>query len=123
MPDSDMSTRTRMPRWVWKAVLIFWVGWLVAVRVDTVVERLYGLLTLLLVSMFLALAIEPGVNRLAKRGWRRGTATAVFVLGVIVGFVIFIVAIAALVGQQIADLLQNSEDYVTRSGSTSMRRT
>ncbi|MEN9646079.1 MAG: hypothetical protein RL238_2748 [Actinomycetota bacterium] len=114
MPDSDMSTRTRMPRWVWKAVLIFWVGWLVAVRVDTVVERLYGLLTLLLVSMFLALAIEPGVNRLAKRGWRRGTATAVFVLGVIVGFVIFIVAIAALVGQQIADLLQNSEDYVTR---------
>ena len=114
MPDSDMSTRTRMPRWVWKAVLIFWVGWLVAIRVDTVVERLYGLLTLLLVSMFLALAIEPGVNRLAKRGWRRGTATAVFVLGVIIGFLVFIVAIAALVGQQIADLLQNSEEYVTR---------
>lgn len=114
MSDIDTSSRARMPRWVWKAVLIFWVGWLVAIRVDTVVERLYSLLTLLLVSMFLALAIEPGVNRLAKRGWRRGTATAVFVLGVIVGFVIFIVAIAALVGQQIADLLQNSEDYVTR---------
>ncbi len=114
MSDIDTSSRARMPRWVWKAVLIFWVGWLVAIRVDTVVERLYSLFTLLLVSMFLALAIEPGVNRLAKRGWRRGTATAVFVLGVIVGFVIFIVAIAALVGQQIADLLQNSEDYVTR---------
>jgi predicted PurR-regulated permease PerM len=114
MSDIDTSSRARMPRWVWKAVLIFWIGWLLAIRVDTVVERLYGLLTLLLVSMFLALAIEPGVNRLAKRGWRRGTATAVFVLGVIVGFIVFIVAIAALVGEQIADLLQNSEDYVTR---------
>jgi len=114
MPDIDTSPRARMPRWVWKAVLIFWVGWLIAVRVDTVVERLYGLGTLLVVSMFLALAIEPGVNRLARRGWRRGTATAVFVLGVIVGFVVFVGAIAALVGQQIADLLQNSEDYVTR---------
>ena len=29
-------------------------------------------------------------------------------------FIVFVVAIAALVGQQIADLLQNSEDYVTR---------
>jgi predicted PurR-regulated permease PerM len=114
MSDIDTSSRARMPRWVWKAVLIFWIGWLVAIRVDTVVERLYGLLMLLVVSMFLALAIEPGVNRLAKRGWRRGTATAVFVLGVIVGFIVFIVAIAALVGEQIADLLQNSEDYVTR---------
>jgi predicted PurR-regulated permease PerM len=114
MSDIDTSSRARMPRWVWKAVLVFWVGWLLAIRVDTVVDRLYGLLMLLVVSMFLALAIEPGVNRLAKRGWRRGTATAVFVLGVIIGFIVFIVAIAALVGEQIADLLQNSEDYVTR---------
>lgn len=113
MPGPD-TTHERMPRWVWKAVVIFWLGWLIAVRLDTTVERLYGLLMLLLVSVFLALAIEPGVNRLARRGWRRGTATATILVGVLLAFLLFVGAIAALVGQQIADLLQNSEDYVTR---------
>lgn len=114
MADADSAPRDRTPRWVWKAVVMFWAGWLVAIRVDTVVDRLYGLVTLLVVSGFLSLAIEPGVNRLARRGWRRGSATALILVGVLVVFLLFVVAIAALVGQQIADLLQNSEDYVTR---------
>jgi predicted PurR-regulated permease PerM len=118
MSDTEQSSsaapRDQMPRWVWKAVVIFWVGWLIATRVNSVVNNLYGLATLLLVSVFLSLAIEPGVNRLARRGWRRGTATALILFGVLVGFLVFVVTVAALVGQQIADLLQNSEDYVTR---------
>jgi predicted PurR-regulated permease PerM len=115
MSDVDHALpRDRMPRWVWKAVVVFWVGYLVAVRVDSFIGKLYGLILLLLVSLFLALAVEPGVNRLARRGWRRGTATALILVGVMVGFLVFVVAIAALVGQQIADLLQNSETYVTR---------
>ncbi len=109
------ATAPRMPRWVWKAVAVFWLGYLLATRVDTFVERLYGLFTLLLVSLFLALAIEPGVNRLARRGWRRGTATTIILLGVVVAFLVFVVAIGALVGDQIADLLGNSETYVTRT--------
>lgn len=114
MPEADRTPRERMPQWVWRAVVVFWLGWLVAVRLDSTVDRLYGLITLLLVSIFLALAIEPGVNRLARHGWRRGTATALFLLGVLLAFALFVGAIAALVGQQIADLLQNSEDYVNR---------
>ena len=42
---------------------------------DGLVHACPALLLLLLVSLFLSLAIEPGVNRLARRGWRRGTAT------------------------------------------------
>ena len=104
-----------MPRWVWKAVAIFWLGYLVAIRVDSYTERLYGLFVLLLVALFLSLAIEPGVNKLATRGWRRGTATIVILLGVLVAFLVFVIAIGALVGQQVADLLGNSETYVNRT--------
>lgn len=104
-----------MPRWVWKAIGVFWIGYLVAVRVDSLVDRLYGLFVLLLVALFLSLAIEPGVNRLARRGWRRGSATAVILVGVVVAFLVFVVAISALVGQQIAELLGNSEKYVNRT--------
>lgn len=116
VPTSPASPAApRMPRWAWKVVLLFWIGYLVAIRVDTFIDRLYGLFTLLLVSLFLSLAIEPGVNRLARRGWRRGTATTVILLGVVAGFLLFVVAIGALVGQQIADLLANSETYVNRT--------
>ena len=113
--DGGMSGLRRTPRWVWKAIGVFWIGYLVAVRVDSLVDRLYGLFLLLLVALFLSLAIEPGVNRLARRGWRRGTATAVILVGVVVAFLVFVIAISALVGQQIAELLGNSEKYVNRT--------
>ena len=78
-------------------------------------SSLSALFILLLVSLFLSLAIEPGVNRLAARGWRRGTATAVILVGVFVGFLVFVIAIGTLVGQQIATLLGDSEKYVNRT--------
>jgi predicted PurR-regulated permease PerM len=105
----------RMPRWVWKAVAIFWLGAVAALAVRDMWASLYPLFVLLLVSLFLSLAIEPGVNRLARRGWRRGTATTVILVGVLVAFLVFIVAIVSAVGEQIAELLGNSEKYVNNT--------
>jgi len=65
------------------------------------------------VSLFLSFAIEPGVNRLVRRGWRRGRATGVILLAVIVVVLGFFVAMGALVASQIVDLLQNTETYIT----------
>lgn len=104
-----------LPRWVWKAVAIFWLGFILSIVTRSLWTSLSALFLLLLVSLFLSLAIEPGVNRLASRGWRRGTATAVILIGVFVGFIVFLVAIGTLVGQQIAELLGNSEKYVNRT--------
>lgn len=114
-PSRRADPSSRMPGWVWKAVVVFWLGFLITVFGRFVVGRLTGLLTLLLVALFLALAIEPGVNRLAARGWRRGRATVLILLGVFVAGVVFVVAIGTLVGTQIADLLQNSERTVTKT--------
>lgn len=111
LPD---ATSARMPRWVWQAIGVFWIGFLATFVARSTLGRLSGLMVLLLVSLFLSLAIEPGVNRLARRGWRRGTATGVILLAVLLLIVIFIVAIGTLVANQIADLLGNSEFYVNR---------
>jgi predicted PurR-regulated permease PerM len=78
-----------------------------------VFHRLSSLLVLLLVSVFLSLAIEPGVNRLAARGWRRGRATIMILLGVLAAFLIFAGAVGTLVGTQVADLLSDSDVYIT----------
>src|ERR1043165_8340348 len=115
MSDPQPWVPEQMPRWVWKAVAVFWLGYILAIVARSVWTSLSALFLLILVSLFTSLAIEPGVNRLAARGWRRGTATALILIGVFVGFIVFLVAIGTLVGQQIAELLGNSEKYVNRT--------
>jgi predicted PurR-regulated permease PerM len=113
--ETDVWTSRRMPPWIWKAVIVFWLGFLGTILIRYAYDRLFSLLILVTVSLFLALAIEPGVNRLSRRGWKRGRATIVILLAVIVLVLVFIVAIGTLVATQVADLLQNSERYVNRT--------
>lgn len=104
---------SRLPRWVLPATVIFWLGFLATMVVEHLWDRLFTLVLLLIVALFLALAIEPGVNRLDRRGWRRGPATGLFLFGLLLAACVFIGAIGTLVGSQIAELLQNSELYIT----------
>jgi predicted PurR-regulated permease PerM len=109
----DPLRRDRIPGWVVRAIILFWTGYVVVAVLGRVWDRLAGLGLLLLVSLFLSLAIEPGVNRLhRRRGRRRGSATALILFGVLFAAGVFIGAIGTLVGTQIADLLQNSETYI-----------
>jgi predicted PurR-regulated permease PerM len=101
-----------MPKWVPRAIVVFWLGFLGALVARELFHQLSSFVLLLLVSMFLALAIEPGVNRLARRGWRRGSGTALILFGVLAFSVLFIGAIGTLVGSQVADVLTNSKTYV-----------
>ena len=100
------------------AVVIFWAGFLAALAIRFFWGKLHGLFVLLAISVFLSLAIEPGVNRLARRGWRRGSATGLILFGVAAVFLVFVVAIGTLVGSQIADLLSDSEAYITDTVNT-----
>ena len=108
-PASDSG----VPGWVIRAIILFWFGFLAVAVAGHLWDRLQGLTLLLLISLFLALAIEPGVNRLARRGWRRGSATASIMFGFLILTGVFVGAIGTLVGTQLVDLLQNSEEYIT----------
>ena len=110
--EPDRTDRS-LPRWVFPSILLFWSGYLLTFTARHVFHRLSGLLVLILLSVFLSLAIEPGVNRLAARGWRRGTGTITILFGVLLAFLIFIGAVGTLVGTQVADLLSQSDVYIT----------
>ncbi|WP_234391293.1 AI-2E family transporter [Nocardia suismassiliense] len=73
--------------------------------------RLQGLLTILLVSLFLAFAIEPAVNWLARRGMRRGPATGVVFLVLITVVVAFFWTLGALLIEQVTALVTNAPEY------------
>ncbi len=106
-------TTNPMPKWVPRAIVLFWMTFLAALVARELFHQLSSFLLLVLVSIFLALAIEPGVNRLAKRGWRRGSGTLLIIFGVISFLGVFLGAVGTLVGNQVADVLKNSEMYVS----------
>ncbi|WP_054815540.1 AI-2E family transporter [Nocardia arizonensis] len=76
-----------------------------------VLQRLQGLLTVLLISLFLAFAIEPAVNWLAARGVRRGLATGIVFSGLLLVVVGFVWTLGALLVSQVTTLVQNAPDY------------
>ena len=112
MSDNEVQDRQQMPKWAPRAIALFWVGLIATLVLRELFHQLSNFILLLLVALFLALAIEPGVNRLAARGWRRGSGTLTILLAAVVFTGVFIGAIGTLVGNQAADLLTNSEQYV-----------
>lgn len=75
-------------------------------------SRMSGILFMVFVSLFLAVALEPPVHTLEKRGWRRGSATGlVFLVGLIVA-VGFVWALAPLFVDQINRLVDLLPVYV-----------
>src|SRR4051794_28158051 len=101
-----------MPAWVPRAIILFWLGYVVLRIAEGVLSALRGLIITLLISLFLSFAMEPAVNRLARRGWRRGSATAL-VFVIVLGFAgIFSFAIGSLVVTQVREFIDQAPDYV-----------
>ena len=107
------TSRNAMPFWVPRAIGLFWVGAIAVLVVRELFHQLSDFLILLVISLFLALAIEPAVNRLAARGWKRGAATGLMLFSVFVAVISFGAAIGTLVATQTRDLINNRDQYVT----------
>jgi predicted PurR-regulated permease PerM len=83
----------------------------------TVLRALRPLLLMLLVSLFLSFAMEPAVQFLARRGWKRGAATGAVFLAVGAGLIAFFAAMAPLFYSQVVELLRNVPTIVDRLGT------
>ncbi|WP_067543347.1 AI-2E family transporter [Nocardia crassostreae] len=112
--DAGSEARTLssvIPAWLPRAYLL--AAGTVAGIVITFwgLQKLQGLITVLVVSLFLAFAIEPAVNWLAARGWRRGPATGAVFLIVLVVLIGFVWTMGELVVDQVTSLVQNAPQY------------
>lgn len=67
--------------------------------------RLSNVLFMVFVSLFVTVAFEPPVHFLAKRGWRRGSATGLVFLVAFVLMALFIWALVPLFAQQVESLI------------------
>jgi len=94
------------PPWLSRAtltVMLVVVGVLVAIDL---IGQLRGLLILVLTSFFIGCAMEPSVNRLAARGWRRSRATGLVFLGVLAVVAAFVAIMGRLLVGQVRGLVE-----------------
>ena len=102
----------RSPTWLPHAVFVtlgvvalFGAGLLVLYQVRSLIYMLF-------LATFVAVALEPAVHKLVKRGWRRRTAT-MLVFGItMILFVGFLVALIPVFATQAALLIENIPEYL-----------
>ncbi|MCY9783387.1 AI-2E family transporter [Nocardiopsis sp. EMB25] len=92
-----------MPPWLPRAMMLaMWIVTAFGIALWLFV-RLQNLIMLLLISLFLALALEPAVNWLHRRRWPRGPATgAVMLLVLALALAFFSLLGSMLLGQVLA---------------------
>jgi len=110
-PDDAGADDERMPRWLPRAILLYFVALAAFGIAQWLLGRLSTLLLDLVVALFLSFALEPVVNRLQKRGWRRGWATAAAFLGLLVFSAVFLFAIGAVVVDQVSQFIDEAPEY------------
>jgi len=102
----------RVPRWFWRVAVSVMVAVALFQFGRYVFTRLSGLLLLVVVSLFLSFAVEPAVDKLEDRGWKRSVATLMCFLLVFVGTGIFLFVMGGLVVDQVTELVNRAPDYL-----------
>lgn len=109
----ELPDGSSVPRWLVKAIALFWLGYLVVYVGTGMVRSLRSLLIVLLISLFISFAIEPAVNRMEGWGLRRGLGVWVVYLGILLGIAGFSAAIGTALATQINDFISDAPDLIT----------
>jgi predicted PurR-regulated permease PerM len=102
----------RMPRWLPRAMVLALALIAVFQLGSWAFHQLTGLLINVLIAFFLALAIEPAVSWMASRGLRRGLATAVVFLGVMIAAAGFVTLLGSMLAGQIIKIVEDFPAYL-----------
>ncbi|MGW5447900.1 AI-2E family transporter [Streptomyces asiaticus] len=106
------QSAARMPRWLPRAMVLA-LALVACYRLATwAFDQLTGLLLNILIAFFLALAIEPAVDRMAARGMRRGLATGLVFLAILVGTAGFFTLLGSMLADQIITMVQDFPKYL-----------
>jgi predicted PurR-regulated permease PerM len=109
------SDRGRMPRWIPKLLLTIVLTVYAAYVVFLFVRRIRDLILWLIAALFLSFAIEPAVNWLARRGWRRGVATGLILLAVLAALLVLVALMVPLVIDQVQQLVDRAPGWLARA--------
>jgi predicted PurR-regulated permease PerM len=91
------------------------LGLAVAYLLTRIISGVSSVLVIVVVSMFLAIGLNPAVEALMRRGASRRASVSVVFLGVIAFFIGFGAAIVPPVVSQTSNFAQNYSDYIDKA--------
>jgi predicted PurR-regulated permease PerM len=121
-PDEPDPVAEGMPSWVpdaikaarWPLVFALVAAGLLLLTFQWLVGQLGSFLTMIGIALFLSFALEPAVDYLASRGWKRGTATGLIFLILFAVIVLLVALIVPAVISGFTQLVQNAPTLVDR---------
>jgi predicted PurR-regulated permease PerM len=116
-PPSD----TTMPAWIPRLLLAVVITVFASYAAFSLVRRLSHLLLWLVAALFLSFALEPAVNWLVARGWRRGVAAACVLLGLGLLGMISLALMVPLVIDQVQELIAHIPDWLDQASVYTQR--
>lgn len=108
-PPSEPAERPlRVPTWTWIWKLLGTVALAIfaAMAAYAFFKQIRDLLIWVFISLFASFALEPAVDWLAQRGWRRGLATGVIIFGLGVLTVVMVALMVPVLVSQIQKLIE-----------------
>jgi predicted PurR-regulated permease PerM len=96
---------SHMPEWIPRLLVYILLAAGAGIAIYNSIRALRGLITILLVALFVSFALEPAVNWLAAHGWRRGIATFAILAGLAVLTIAFVASFIPLFLAQLRSLV------------------
>jgi predicted PurR-regulated permease PerM len=98
-----------------RLVLVIVVGGVALLGALFLLDKLSGLISILITALFFSFALEPAVGYLVtKRGWRRGAATGAVFLAGLVGMVLVLALVIPAVISGFQQLIDNAPEWVDK---------
>jgi predicted PurR-regulated permease PerM len=101
-----------MPAWIPRLLVTVVIAVFAAYAAFSLIRRLQHLLLWLVAALFLSFALEPAVNWLVNRGWRRGAAAAVVLIGLGLLGLLGLALMVPLVIDQVQELVIRLPDWL-----------
>jgi predicted PurR-regulated permease PerM len=113
-PSGADEEAVRLPpwAWIWRVLGAIAVAYLATRLFLAAFLKVKEVFVWLFISLFASFALEPAVNWLAKRGWRRGVATAVLIFGLAIGAMLLVALMVPLLVSQIQALIKAAPDIL-----------
>jgi predicted PurR-regulated permease PerM len=97
-------------RWVFRTLILFTAAALLGLWIF---QQNVKFILLLMLALLFAIAMEPAVSALAKRGWKRGAATGVVMLGLVLLASGFVALFGSVLFSQASSLISDLPSLVT----------
>lgn len=97
-------------KWVFRTIILFTAAAMLGLWVF---QQNVSFILLLLLALLFAVAMEPAVSALSNRGWRRGSATGVTMLGITVLAAGFLALFGGILFAQASSLISDLPNLVT----------